>query len=76
MSSRSATSRARVAATDLEVTLEQAWEDQANSKGGKWSVQLPRGKYSAEIDSYWLYTVRHFLPALSSSAPTDRSNSF
>jgi hypothetical protein len=26
-------------------------------KGGKWSVQLPRGKYSEQIDQYWLYTV-------------------
>ncbi|BGP57540.1 hypothetical protein JCM8202_002260 [Rhodotorula sphaerocarpa] len=34
-----------------------AWEDQANKEGGKWSVQLPRGKYSDQIDQYWLYTM-------------------
>ncbi|SGY14726.1 BQ5605_C057g12678 [Microbotryum silenes-dioicae] len=37
--------------------IKPAWEDPANSKGGKWAVQLPRGKYSAEIDNYWLYTM-------------------
>ncbi len=37
--------------------IKPAWEDSANAKGGKWSVQLPRGKFSAEIDQYWLFTV-------------------
>ncbi|SCV70398.1 BQ2448_1792 [Microbotryum intermedium] len=37
--------------------IKPAWEDPANSKGGKWAVQLPRGKYSAEIDNYWLYAM-------------------
>ncbi|KAL8287421.1 hypothetical protein RQP46_003279 [Phenoliferia psychrophenolica] len=37
--------------------VKPAWEDSANSKGGKWSVQLPRGKYSEAIDNYWLYTM-------------------
>ncbi|KAK4049582.1 eukaryotic translation initiation factor 4E [Microbotryomycetes sp. JL201] len=37
--------------------IKPAWEDPANSKGGKWSVQLPRGKYSDQIDSFWLYTM-------------------
>lgn len=37
--------------------IKPAWEDQANSKGGKWAVQLPRGKYTDAIDSLWLYTV-------------------
>lgn len=37
--------------------IKPAWEDEANSQGGKWSVQLPRGKYAAEIDTYWLYTM-------------------
>lgn len=45
--------------------IKPAWEDDANSKGGKWSVQLPRGKFSAEIDQYWLFTVSmyHNYPA-------------
>ncbi|KAM0786670.1 hypothetical protein ACM66B_002118 [Microbotryomycetes sp. NB124-2] len=37
--------------------IKPAWEDPANSKGGKWSVQLPRGKYSDQIDNFWLYTM-------------------
>ncbi|GAA5953726.1 hypothetical protein JCM8115_004131 [Rhodotorula mucilaginosa] len=37
--------------------IKPAWEDEANAKGGKWSVQLPRGKYSEQIDQYWLYTM-------------------
>ncbi|GAA5953111.1 hypothetical protein JCM3765_007414 [Sporobolomyces pararoseus] len=37
--------------------IKPAWEDEANEKGGKWSVQLPRGKYAGEIDTYWLYTM-------------------
>lgn len=38
--------------------IKPAWEDDANEKGGKWSVQLPRGKYTDAIDNMWLYTVR------------------
>lgn len=34
-----------------------AWEDEANKKGGKWSIQLPREKHKANIDQMWLYTV-------------------
>lgn len=41
-----------------------AWEDEANKQGGKWSVQLPRGKYSDQIDQFWLYTVRATVTAL------------
>ncbi|KAM0748154.1 translation initiation factor eIF4e [Meredithblackwellia eburnea MCA 4105] len=37
--------------------IKPAWEDTANAKGGKWSVQLPRGKYSEQIDNFWLYTM-------------------
>ncbi|GAA5934920.1 eukaryotic translation initiation factor 4E [Sporobolomyces koalae] len=37
--------------------VKPAWEDSANAKGGKWSVQLPRGKYASEIDTFWLYTM-------------------
>ncbi|GAA5865561.1 hypothetical protein JCM3774_002051 [Rhodotorula dairenensis] len=37
--------------------IKPAWEDTANAQGGKWSVQLPRGKYSDQIDQYWLYTM-------------------
>ncbi|GAA5903354.1 eukaryotic translation initiation factor 4E [Sporobolomyces salmoneus] len=37
--------------------IKPAWEDEANEEGGKWSVQLPRGKYSSEIDTMWLYTM-------------------
>jgi len=38
--------------------IKPAWEDDANAQGGKWSVQLPRGKYTDHIDRFWLYTVR------------------
>ncbi|GAA5946206.1 hypothetical protein JCM3775_000925 [Rhodotorula graminis] len=37
--------------------IKPAWEDDANSQGGKWSVQLPRGKYTDHIDRFWLYTM-------------------
>ncbi|GAA5974975.1 hypothetical protein JCM21900_004995 [Sporobolomyces salmonicolor] len=37
--------------------IKPAWEDEANSQGGKWSVQLPRGKYTEQIDHFWLYTM-------------------
>ncbi|GJN93464.1 hypothetical protein Rhopal_006521-T1 [Rhodotorula paludigena] len=37
--------------------IKPAWEDDANAQGGKWSVQLPRGKYSDQIDRVWLYTM-------------------
>jgi len=47
--------------------IKPAWEDEANSQGGKWSVQLPRGKYAAEIDTYWLYTVSSLSSSLSLS---------
>ncbi|BGP42413.1 eukaryotic translation initiation factor 4E [Rhodotorula kratochvilovae] len=37
--------------------IKPAWEDDANAQGGKWSVQLPRGKYTDQIDRVWLYTM-------------------
>ncbi|GAA5914344.1 hypothetical protein JCM6882_008167 [Rhodosporidiobolus microsporus] len=37
--------------------IKPAWEDAANQTGGKWSVQLPRGKYTEQIDAFWLYTM-------------------
>lgn len=40
--------------------VKPAWEDEANAKGGKWSIQLPREKSRAGIDTLWLFTVRHF----------------
>lgn len=30
------------------------WEDPANSDGGKFSVQFPRGRYGDQINDYWL----------------------
>jgi translation initiation factor 4E len=38
--------------------IKPAWEDSANTNGGKWAVQLPRDKNRDTIDKYWLYTVR------------------
>jgi len=46
--------------------IKPAWEDSANAKGGKWSVQLPRGKYTESVDNIWLYTVRPYLPTMGS----------
>lgn len=37
--------------------IKPAWEDPANSDGGKWSIQLPRDKNRERIDQLWLYTV-------------------
>jgi len=37
--------------------IRPAWEDKANAKGGKWSVQLPREKNRDKIDQWWLYTM-------------------
>lgn len=64
--------------------IKPAWEDAANSKGGKWSVQLPRGKYTETIDNYWLYTMlaaigetfeTPFTPSTSTSTSTTPSDS-
>ncbi|EPQ27887.1 uncharacterized protein PFL1_04631 [Pseudozyma flocculosa PF-1] len=37
--------------------VKPAWEDPANTNGGKWSIQLPRDKTRANIDRLWLYTM-------------------
>ncbi|KIS65675.1 uncharacterized protein UMAG_06377 [Mycosarcoma maydis] len=37
--------------------VKPAWEDPANTNGGKWSIQLPRDKTRAQIDRLWLYTM-------------------
>jgi hypothetical protein len=37
--------------------IQPAWEDAANTNGGKWSIQLPREKSRADIDRLWLNTV-------------------
>ncbi|OCH95786.1 eukaryotic translation initiation factor 4E class I [Obba rivulosa] len=34
-----------------------AWEDDANKNGGKWSIQLPKGKNERVIDTMWLNTM-------------------
>ena len=38
--------------------IKPAWEDAANTNGGKWAIQLPRDKNRDTIDKFWLYTVR------------------
>ncbi|GAA5865335.1 hypothetical protein JCM8547_005058 [Rhodosporidiobolus lusitaniae] len=58
--------------------IKPAWEDPANAQGGKWSVQLPRGKYTEQIDAYWLYTMlaaigETFETPFSHSTPSDSS---
>ncbi|GJJ68820.1 translation initiation factor 4E [Entomortierella parvispora] len=37
--------------------IKPMWEDAANKRGGKWSIQLPRNKTMAEIDNIWLFTM-------------------
>ncbi|KAF9917327.1 eukaryotic translation initiation factor 4E [Lobosporangium transversale] len=37
--------------------IKPMWEDPANKRGGKWSIQLPRNKTISEIDNIWLYTM-------------------
>lgn len=37
--------------------IKPAWEDPANTNGGKWSIQLPRDKSKPFIDNLWLYTM-------------------
>lgn len=64
--------------------VKPAWEDPANSKGGKWSVQLPRGKYSDQIDNFWLYTMLaaigetletpYVAPSSTSAPPSEATN--
>ncbi|BGP26704.1 capbinding protein [Rhodotorula toruloides] len=58
--------------------IKPAWEDEANARGGKWSVQLPRGKYTDQVDTFWLYTMlaaigetfeTPFVPPAAPSAP-------
>lgn len=35
--------------------IRPAWEDPANQRGGRWSVQLPRDRNRDFIDKWWLY---------------------
>jgi len=37
--------------------IEPAWEDPANSNGGRWSIQLPREKNKMNVDKWWLDTM-------------------
>ncbi|KAF9584387.1 eukaryotic translation initiation factor 4E [Lunasporangiospora selenospora] len=37
--------------------IKPMWEDSANKRGGKWSIQLPRNKTIGDIDNIWLYTM-------------------
>ncbi|PWN46818.1 eukaryotic translation initiation factor 4E [Violaceomyces palustris] len=37
--------------------IKPAWEDPANTNGGKWSIQLPRDKTRPQIDRLWLFTM-------------------
>ncbi|KAH8916125.1 eukaryotic translation initiation factor 4E [Atractiella rhizophila] len=37
--------------------IHPSWEDDQNSNGGKWSVQLPKEKNKEGIDRFWLYTM-------------------
>ncbi|KAE8230794.1 hypothetical protein A4X09_0g1199 [Tilletia walkeri] len=37
--------------------IRPAWEDPANSSGGKWSIQLPRDKSRESINTLWLHTM-------------------
>ncbi|KAK3825943.1 MAG: translation initiation factor eIF 4e-like domain-containing protein [Benniella sp.] len=38
--------------------IKPMWEDPANKRGGKWSIQLPRNRTTMrEIDNNWLYTM-------------------
>lgn len=37
--------------------IKPAWEDSANTNGGKWSIQLPRDKTRPAIDKLWLFTM-------------------
>ncbi|KAH6560582.1 hypothetical protein BASA50_001389 [Batrachochytrium salamandrivorans] len=34
--------------------IEPAWEDEANSKGGKWSFSIPKQRKGPELDKTWL----------------------
>ena len=45
--------------------IKPAWEDAANTKGGKWSIQLPRGKFGDTVRSLSAPSRNHsdFLPA-------------
>ncbi|KAI8093337.1 translation initiation factor eIF 4e-like domain-containing protein, partial [Halteromyces radiatus] len=33
------------------------WEDPANAKGGKFSIQFPRNRTGEAINNYWLHTI-------------------
>ncbi|KAK0539637.1 eukaryotic translation initiation factor 4E [Tilletia horrida] len=37
--------------------IRPAWEDPANTNGGKWSIQLPRDKSKESINTLWLHTM-------------------
>lgn len=55
--------------------IKPAWEDPANTNGGKWSIQLPRDKSKAGIDRLWLYTMLAAIgETLESQTPADSSD--
>jgi len=37
--------------------IEPKWEDQANSKGGKWTVPIPTKAKKEVLDQIWLYAI-------------------
>lgn len=34
------------------------WEDAYNRSGGRWSINLGKAQRAAELDKYWMFTVR------------------
>lgn len=34
------------------------WEDEKNSKGGRWLLQLPSAKNNPNVDEHWKNIVR------------------
>lgn len=37
------------------------WEDDRNTAGGRWLLQLPAAKHSPQVDDYWKnLVITHF----------------
>ncbi|KAK0543303.1 eukaryotic translation initiation factor 4E [Tilletia horrida] len=55
--------------------IRPAWEDEANTNGGKWSIQLPRDKSKDQINTLWLHLMLQAIgETLEASFPDDAPN--
>eukprot|EP00619_Florenciella_sp_RCC1007_P004813 CAMPEP_0205919138 /NCGR_PEP_ID=MMETSP1325-20131115/10253_1 /ASSEMBLY_ACC=CAM_ASM_000708 /TAXON_ID=236786 /ORGANISM="Florenciella sp., Strain RCC1007" /LENGTH=132 /DNA_ID=CAMNT_0053286725 /DNA_START=99 /DNA_END=497 /DNA_ORIENTATION=+ len=37
--------------------IQPTWEDEANAKGGRWIVTIPKSERHRSLDEWWLYSM-------------------